>query len=53
MIRRGMITLSNEDLKQAFDPVISKIVESCWRIVYTQNAEVMWYILLLHTLSVV
>ena len=52
-IQKGSITLSNEDLKRAFDPVINQIVKSCSRVVSTEKAEVMHHIPLLHTLSVV
>jgi hypothetical protein len=52
-ISKGKITLSNQDLKPVFDPVINKIVTSCSSIITTQKAEVMQYILHLHPLNVV
>jgi hypothetical protein len=40
-IHKGKITLSDQDLKPVFHPVINKIVTSCSSIINSQKTEVM------------
>jgi len=40
-IKKGRITLSTEDLKPVFDPIVDKIATSCSSAIVSQKAEVM------------
>jgi hypothetical protein len=45
-IRKGRITLSNDELKPLFDDVVSKILNSCLTSLIEQKAEVFRHTLL-------